>query len=211
MLHSVSRTILRTKQGRGLVGEKLQAVLWLQICFARQTFTGAELTLHRQSLFSHFQSFTCPVLLVSVEVVFFPGSLLSFKTNAVRLMEATDHLQLAPCDPQHKVSVSMWALLAFHASRFAASSRHGVDAEAVEKGLPSRLPTLCVTSGFGLWSALHPVFLCLCLPLILCFSLLPFIQVGKFLHLLLHIAWLPAEMLRALESFLLCVLMCLVP
>lgn len=179
-----------------------------------QTFTGAELALHRQSLFSHFQSFTCPISLVSVEGFFFPGNLLHFKTNVVRLMEAMDHLQLALSDPQHKVSVSTCALLTSHASRFAASNRHGVDAEAVEKGLPSRLPTLCVTSSFGLWSALHPVFLCLCLPLILarlCFSLLPFIQAGKFLHLLLHIAWLPAEMLRALESFLLCVPMCLVP
>lgn len=135
------------------------------------------------------------------------------------------HLQLAPSDSQHKVCVSTWAeelmaavgcyppapaaaggcsLLASHATRFATSSRQRVDAEAVEMGFSSSLPALCVASGFGLWSALHPVFLCLCLPFILarlCFPLLPFIQVGKFLLLLLHTAWLPAETLRALESF----------
>lgn len=135
------------------------------------------------------------------------------------------HLQLAPSDSQHKVCASTWAdeltaavgyyplapataggcsFLATHASTFTTSSRQHCGCWGCGMGFSSNLPALCVTSSFGLWSALHPVFLCLCLSLILaclCFLLLPFIQVGKFLLLLLHKAWLPAEMLRALESF----------
>lgn len=65
-------------------------------------------------------------------------------------------------------------------------------------------PLPFVVPCFGIWSVLHPVFLCVCLPLILarlCFPLLPFIQDGKFLFVLLHMVWFPAETLRVLESF----------
>lgn len=95
MLHSVSRTILRTEQGRGLAGENLQVILWLPICFMRQTRAGAKWAQHSFCVaVSKVLCAQCHSSL-SAEGIFF-----QFGTNPVM-----DHWDLAPLDSQHNVSL----------------------------------------------------------------------------------------------------------